>query len=179
MQSTGARGATRPYPPTHPGRARRSARCYETANGLAMDIQRHLSNEPAVARPPSVAYKFQKLVRRNKLTFAAVPAVAAVRMFGVVASIWQAMLATRAKHAEQAARQTSEENARVAKDNAARVDTERLRAEHAHQRAELSELAARRRAYASGMNLVQQSLRIRGGTNNKKPPVGFSNRRLS
>ncbi len=28
-------------------------RRYETANGLAMDLQRHLNNEPVVARPPS------------------------------------------------------------------------------------------------------------------------------
>ena len=28
-------------------------RRYETANGLALDIQRHLNNEPVVARPPS------------------------------------------------------------------------------------------------------------------------------
>ena len=46
-------------------------RRYETANGLAMDIQRHLNNEPVVARPPSNLYRFQKLVRRNKLAFAA------------------------------------------------------------------------------------------------------------
>ena len=34
-------------------------RRYETANGLAMDIQRHLRNEPIVAWPPSTAYRFQ------------------------------------------------------------------------------------------------------------------------
>src|SRR5438874_5260375 len=45
-------------------------RRYETANGLASDIQRHLNNEPVAARPPSTAYRFQKLVRRNKLAFA-------------------------------------------------------------------------------------------------------------
>ena len=44
-------------------------RRYETANGLAMDIQRHLDNEPVVARPPSRVYRFQKLVRRNKVIF--------------------------------------------------------------------------------------------------------------
>ena len=44
-------------------------RRYETANGLAMDIQRHLNNEPVMARPPSNLYRFQKLVRRNKLAF--------------------------------------------------------------------------------------------------------------
>src|SRR5262249_33555293 len=36
------------------------ARRYETANGLASDIQRYLANEPVVARPPSAAYKLRK-----------------------------------------------------------------------------------------------------------------------
>ena len=35
-------------------------RRYETANGLARDIKRHLNNEPVVARPPSVSYRLQK-----------------------------------------------------------------------------------------------------------------------
>src|SRR5208283_3371553 len=50
-------------------------RRYATANGLAVDIQRHLSNEPVMARPPSAAYKFQKAFRRNKLMFGAGTAV--------------------------------------------------------------------------------------------------------
>ena len=41
-------------------------RRYETANGLAMDVQRFLRNEPVEARPPSSLYRFQKLVRRNQ-----------------------------------------------------------------------------------------------------------------
>src|SRR3989441_2118075 len=45
------------------------ARRYETANGLTLDIQRHLTNEPVLACPPSRAYLLQKLVRRNKLIF--------------------------------------------------------------------------------------------------------------
>jgi len=46
-------------------------RRYDTANGLAFDVQRHLNNEPVLARPPSQLYRFQKLVRRNKVVFAA------------------------------------------------------------------------------------------------------------
>ena len=34
-------------------------RRYETANGLATDIKRHLNNEPVVARPPSAVYRFR------------------------------------------------------------------------------------------------------------------------
>src|SRR5438093_1114598 len=52
------------------------ARRYETANGLAADLQRHLDNEPVVARPPSSFYRLQKMVRRNKLAVAASTAVA-------------------------------------------------------------------------------------------------------
>ena len=42
------------------------ARRYETANGLAMDVERYLSNEPVIARPPSAIYRLQKLARRNR-----------------------------------------------------------------------------------------------------------------
>jgi serine/threonine protein kinase len=51
-------------------------RRYETANGLALDLQRHINNEPVLARPPSNAYRFQKMVRRNKLAFAAAALIA-------------------------------------------------------------------------------------------------------
>jgi serine/threonine protein kinase/Tfp pilus assembly protein PilF len=46
-------------------------RRYETANGLALDLERYLDGEPVLARPPSKLYRFQKTVRRNKLAFAA------------------------------------------------------------------------------------------------------------
>src|SRR6059036_1886069 len=39
-------------------------RRYETANGLATDIKRHLSNEAVTARPPSNLYRLQKVVQR-------------------------------------------------------------------------------------------------------------------
>jgi eukaryotic-like serine/threonine-protein kinase len=61
-------------------------RRYETANGLAMDIQRYLTNEPIVARPPSTLYRFQKLVRRNRTMFATVGAGAAALVIGLILS---------------------------------------------------------------------------------------------
>src|SRR5262249_3920413 len=61
-------------------------RRYETANGLASDIARHLSNEPIVARPPSKLYEFQKTVRRHKLGFAATGAVLLRLVAGLVVS---------------------------------------------------------------------------------------------
>src|ERR1022692_1806501 len=61
-------------------------RRYETANGLAADLKRHLNNETVIARPPSSAYRFQKMVRRNKLVFAAGTAVGAAVLAVLAAS---------------------------------------------------------------------------------------------
>jgi tetratricopeptide (TPR) repeat protein len=63
-------------------------RRYETVNGLATDLQRHLNNEPVVARPPTNFYRFQKMVHRNKLAFAAASAVVATLVLGLGISTW-------------------------------------------------------------------------------------------
>ena len=52
------------------------ARRYETANGLAADLKRHLDNEPVAARPPGNLYRFQKIGGRNKIAFVSASAVA-------------------------------------------------------------------------------------------------------
>jgi len=62
------------------------ARRYETANGLATDIQRHIRLEPVLASPPSQVYRFQKLVRRHKGAFAAATAVTASLLLGLTLS---------------------------------------------------------------------------------------------
>ena len=74
------------------------ARRYETANGLAADIKRHINCEPVVARPPSRLYEFQKTVRRHKFGFAATAALITVLAVGVLVSGSETM---RARHAEQ------------------------------------------------------------------------------
>ena len=88
------------------------ARRYETANGVAMDIQRHLNCEPVAARPPSRLYEFQKTVRRHKFGFAAAAAVIAVLAIGALVSTWQAIRATRA---ETLARQRQVESEAISK----------------------------------------------------------------
>jgi len=61
-------------------------RRYETANGLAMDIQRYLDDELVLARPPSNWYRLQKLVRRNRIMFLAGCAVGAALLIGTITS---------------------------------------------------------------------------------------------
>ncbi len=63
-------------------------RRYETASGFAGDIEHFLKNEPVVARPPTTLYRFQKLVRRNKVVFTAGVAVALSIIAGLVVSTW-------------------------------------------------------------------------------------------
>jgi serine/threonine protein kinase len=63
-------------------------RRYQTANGLAMDIERYLANEPILARPPSRLYRLRKLVRRNRYVFGGVGAVAVALLIGLGTSTW-------------------------------------------------------------------------------------------
>jgi tRNA A-37 threonylcarbamoyl transferase component Bud32 len=84
------------------------ARRYETANGLAADIQRHLNSEPVVACPPSLLYEFQKTVRRHKFGFAAGAVVIMVLAVGMIVSTAEAIRARRAEHEQMKLRQEAE-----------------------------------------------------------------------
>ena len=100
-------------------------RRYETATGLAADLKRHLNHEPVMARPPSTAYRIQKAIRRNKISFAAGAIVFGALLLGIIATTWQSVRATHAKHEALAARQSAEAN--EAKAVAAQADEARQR----------------------------------------------------
>jgi serine/threonine protein kinase len=85
-------------------------RRYETANGLALDIQRYLNDEAVLARPPSTLYRFQKLVRRNRTLFAAVGAGVAALVIGLVLSLY---LFVQERAARQRAVAAEHEQARM------------------------------------------------------------------
>ena len=89
------------------------ARRYETANGLAMEIQRFLDNEPVVARPPSQLYRFQKLVRRNKIVFAAGGAVGLALAIGLGLSTWLFFREREAHARETLLRTEAESRAKI------------------------------------------------------------------
>lgn len=58
-------------------------RRYDTAVGLAEDIQRHLSDEPVQARPPTLTYRARKFMRRNRLAVLAATSIAAAILLGL------------------------------------------------------------------------------------------------
>jgi hypothetical protein len=84
------------------------ARRYETANGLAADIHRHLNDEPVTAAAPGAGYKLRKFVRRNRARVIAGGVVAAALLLGVVGTtagmVWALDEKKQARQAEREAR---------------------------------------------------------------------------
>jgi WD40 repeat protein/tRNA A-37 threonylcarbamoyl transferase component Bud32 len=149
-------------------------RRYETANGLVADIRRHLNNEPIVARPPSTVYRFQKMVRRNKLACAASVAVAAALLLGIFVSTWQAIRATRAKQEAVAAQASESVQREIAEGNEKAAVEARGNEARLREQAEAAELAARQRAYGSDMNVASQAV----SENNLGRAIDLLNRQL-
>ncbi|MHB8953704.1 MAG: tetratricopeptide repeat protein [Pirellulaceae bacterium] len=86
-------------------------RRYETANGMAADIQHYLNDEPVTASPPSAIYRFRKFSRRNKAGFV-LTAAGTLAILLVVASIGWAIRDRSAQRTE-AARQVRERQLRI------------------------------------------------------------------
>jgi len=135
-------------------------RRYETANGLAYDLKRHLNNEPVLARPPSAAYKFQKSFRRNKLVFTAATAVSAALILGLAVSSWQMVAARQARNSEKEQRLKAQGAQKVAESERRVAESERERADGQARKAIESQEQSQRLLYDSDMNLAQQALKL-------------------
>jgi serine/threonine protein kinase len=78
-------------------------RRYQTALGLAQDLQRYLAGEVISARPPSTAYRVEKMFLRNKLLFSGIGIIFLLLMAGLA-------ITGRLLIREKQARQLSEIN---------------------------------------------------------------------
>jgi len=63
-------------------------RRYDSAEALALDLRRHLSNEPVTAAAPSVAYQVRKFARRHRLAVAVTSLVVGLFITGAVLSAY-------------------------------------------------------------------------------------------
>jgi len=90
-------------------------RRYQTARGLALDVEHYLQDEPVQARPPSRLYRLHKLVRRNKATFAALGATALALVAGLTVSTWLFVRASNAERQQTRLRMMAEEREKVAR----------------------------------------------------------------
>jgi serine/threonine protein kinase/tetratricopeptide (TPR) repeat protein len=73
------------------------SRRYDTANALAHDVDRYLSDQPVEASPPSTLYLLSKFVHRHRPALAATFAFVMLLIIATAASSWQAVRATRAE----------------------------------------------------------------------------------
>ena len=73
------------------------ARRYDTPNGLARDLERHLNHEPVTAAAPSAFYRMGKFIRRHRVGLATAAALMLLVAAGVGGSVWQAVRATKAE----------------------------------------------------------------------------------
>ncbi|MFO1500296.1 MAG: protein kinase [Verrucomicrobiota bacterium] len=126
------------------------ARRYETANGLAMDLKRHLSHEPIVARPTSSAYRLQKAIRRNKVACVAAAVVLLALVAGAIVSWRSARRALEAQRATEKARLAEEQERRAAQGD-------RDAASAARRIAEKERAVANRNLYVANLQLIQQA----------------------
>jgi eukaryotic-like serine/threonine-protein kinase len=99
-------------------------RRYETAGGLAQDIQRFLADEAVEACPPSATYRLRKFLRRNKGRVLTAAAVLIALLGGTVAATWQAAERKR----EQAERRLEQEGVAARSRQGAQVQLERAEA---------------------------------------------------
>jgi tetratricopeptide (TPR) repeat protein len=86
-------------------------RRYETANGLARDVERYLADEPVEARPAGAGYRFKKFLRRNKGAVVAAGLVVLTLVTGVVGTTL-GMLDAQAARARETRRAEGERAAK-------------------------------------------------------------------
>ncbi len=132
-------------------------RRYETANGLASDVRRHLHCEPVMARPPSRLYEFQKTVRRHKFGFGAAGALIIVLAVGGAANTLEAIRATRAEAQARVQQVRARRSADEANAQRAIAELSAQNAKQEEARANEQASLARRRLYAAQISLAYQA----------------------
>lgn len=115
-------------------------RRYETANALALDLERYLSDEPVLAGPPTVAYRVRKFVRRNQGGVLASALVLLALVGGIVGTTWGLFEARRQRDAAEQARQDEAVQRGLAEKNASDANLQKIEAQR--QRTEAQKQAA-------------------------------------
>jgi eukaryotic-like serine/threonine-protein kinase len=127
------------------------SRRYETANGLARDLQRHLHNEPVTAGPPSKIYALKKFIVRNKWPVLLNATVVVLTVAGLIGTSLGLRRAT-------AARIQSDQNAARASNLAAAARTAEAAARLAEKAARVAQTKALRQAYSASMLSASDAL---------------------
>ncbi len=134
------------------------SRRYETASGLARDIERYLNQQPVEACPPSLGYRLSKFFRRNRGAVLAAALLLLALVGGIAGTSLGLVAANNALNAEEQQRKIAEEE-RDAKERArSAAATERDQKEQARAAAEQALTVNRinlAEQYWQGNNTVQ------------------------
>jgi WD40 repeat protein/serine/threonine protein kinase len=140
------------------------SRRYETANGLARDVERYLHDEPVEACPPSAGYRLRKFARKYRTPVIVAGLLALLLVAGVVVSTWQAVRATRAEGDAvwQRNRAMEAEGEATMKRQQAEAAQEQAHTAEANakgeaDRARAAEQETRRQWYAASISAMQQA----------------------
>jgi tetratricopeptide (TPR) repeat protein/tRNA A-37 threonylcarbamoyl transferase component Bud32 len=120
-------------------------RRYETAAGLARDVERYLADEAVEACPPSALYKLRKFASKYRTPLRVAGVFALLLLLGVVTTTWLAVRAMVAERQALAERDAKEEALQKAEGSARQARA----AAAAEEAARLDEAAQRRRAVES------------------------------
>jgi eukaryotic-like serine/threonine-protein kinase len=118
-------------------------RRYETANALARDIERYLSDEVVEARPPGTIYRLKKFARRHKaqvlaggLVLLALLAGITGTTFGLIRAEQQRTVAEQQRAEAERQQHRAEAGEKLAGDRLIQVEDEKKRVEAEKKKAE-------------------------------------------
>jgi serine/threonine protein kinase/tetratricopeptide (TPR) repeat protein len=89
-------------------------RRYDTANGLALDIGRHLAGEPVLAAPPRTGYRLRKFVRRNRGAVTAAVLMVLLLLGGIAGTTYGLVRAETRRTEAEAQRREAEDQKETA-----------------------------------------------------------------
>ncbi len=134
-------------------------RRYDSADGLARDIERFLNNEPVDAYPPSTCYKLKKFLGRNRATVTAAALLLLTLVTGIVGT-------SIGLYRAEAARRVAEKAQIIAKELAEGERQAKLEALAQKELAQAAELATLASYRASTDDAIEQLI-------GSKPKLGY------
>ena len=118
-------------------------RRYDSAGGLARDVEHYLADEPVEAGPPGAGYRLRRALRKYRTPLRVAGAFLLLLVVGTVASTWQAIRATVAEQAAESRKREAElarGQAELRRDELARLN-EDLRHTHYTEEMNLARVA--------------------------------------
>ena len=131
------------------------ARRYDSAGGLARDVERYLADEPVEAGPPGAGYRLRKVARKYRTPLRVAGAFLLLLVLGAVVSIWQAFRATLAEKAARSSEQAARSSEQVAQKRKDEADDARELAEKRRDELAAVNENLRRANYVADMNLAR------------------------